>query len=515
MMNKITTAIIALALPSTIYAQQEATHESNYRYNDAIQIWRNTSNASGLTLDSTQTRGWAGFTFQHKGGDYHRIQEGNQYNSLTFGSERYQQLSKHLYGYGNFNFQMGRAKERAWSDVYRSYNTNPYFAGSSTKGSYDNQEVNLLAAISTTSFNGFRYGLKLHYNLGDLSRLRDPRSRANLLEYKITPSMSYTFGANTLAFSAHYNRRKEKIANITTVQSDATNLYYQFSGMENAVAISSGFNGFTRQWVDHRFGAELAYAYRNNSFHSLSTISIESGTESVLGRIKYEPGKYKTYRYEVYTQNRIYKDQFLHQLDFKANYQQGYADEYRQELEITKDAIRGFTSEKYNTILTFKKRYQVETIDLNFRYRANVTDKQQSIKAYGGVATDFQRAANKHLLQLSTLNYASLAFNLEGGISLLSNRRLWIDGTAGYCFSTQANLNLADPTTAYATQVLIPDMEYYKANYFKAKLQVMYQLPINIKKHRAMWYAKVYTDYLKTNNNLYANTFGVSIGVFN
>lgn len=514
-MNKIIATLTCLWVSVTAQAQADITNEASYRFDDATQIWHNSANAAGMTLDSMRTRGVAGFSLQHQGGDFHRVQEGGQTNTLTFFTERYQPLGKHLYGYGSFNFRTGRNKERAWSDVYRSYNSNPYFAGSGIMGSYDMQDVDLVAAVSSVAMNGFRYGIRIDYNLGDLSRLRDPRSRSNLLNYKLTPSITYTRGANTWGVSLSYNRRKEKISNITTVQTDATLVYYQFTGMENSTGMTNGFSGFSRQWVNHSFGAELAYAYRTATLHSLSTISIESGTESVYGKIKYEPGKYRSFIYGVNTQNRIHAGTLLHQIDLKACYEQAYADEYRQQLEITKDSLHGFTSEKYNTILTFKKRYQVSLLDVNLRYRTNIIGSERDIRSYIGISADFRNAGNKHLLRHSKLKYSSLGLNLEGGTSLLNNRRLWIDLLAGYHFSTKADQTLADSTTVYAVNVLIPDMEYYRANYFKGRLQIMYQLPLVIRKTRSTWYAKLYTDYLKTNNNRHAHTVGVSIGVFN
>ena len=55
---------------------------------------------------------------------------------------------------------------------------------------------------------GFTGGVRLDYQVGDLSRLRDPRSRSELLDYKLTPSLTYTSGQHTLGISGHYRRRK-------------------------------------------------------------------------------------------------------------------------------------------------------------------------------------------------------------------------------------------------------------------------------------------------------------------
>ena len=50
--------------------------EPEYRYKNLTQLWHNTSNAAGLSLDDSPNRGFASIGLNHRGGDYHRVQEG-------------------------------------------------------------------------------------------------------------------------------------------------------------------------------------------------------------------------------------------------------------------------------------------------------------------------------------------------------------------------------------------------------------------------------------------------------
>ena len=181
--NKIyITSLVSLAtlLSPCTYAQ-----ESEYRYDDAMQLWHQTDNAAGLGLDNSRDRGYAEFNLEHRSGDYHRTQEGNQRNQLKFTTERYQQISILFVGYGRLQFDMDRTKDRAWCDVMRPYNSNPFFSGSSIGGSYDTQNFDCTATISTIPIplsgeamdREITFGIKLDYKVGDLSRLSDPRSR--------------------------------------------------------------------------------------------------------------------------------------------------------------------------------------------------------------------------------------------------------------------------------------------------------------------------------------------------
>ena len=499
--------------------------EPEYRYKNLTQLWHNTSNAAGLSLDDSPNRGFASIGFNHRGGDYHRVQEGGAMNNMQFFTERYQRLGRYLYSYGKVDFNLGRTKDRAFADQYRPYNSNPYQSGSAIAGSYDHQDFDMVASVGTTDFSGWRFGLQLNYQLGDLSRLRDPRSRSQLLDYRLTLSVSYTMGGHTLGLSGYYDRRKEKMGSLVTVQSDATLTYYLFSGMEYATGTIGGYSSFNREWVNHQVGAAMDYGYRSDSFHTLNSFGISRGEEYAYGTYKYEPGRYFTYLYNVQSQNRLLTGSVLHQVDVRMDWQQGYADEYRQQLIIKNDPQIGTTSYTYEKQLEFRKRYQVRTFDCAFRYRANFLNDapsrllQQataSLKGYTGFSIDTHKASNRHLLPLSSSDYSRINFQLENGISLFK-QHLTADLTLGYSVSTRADLQLADDSSILAQRVLLKDLPYYDANLFHGRLQVMYQFPLTIKKSRAMWFVKAFGDFTSANSAGHPNLYnvGFSVGLFN
>lgn len=499
--------------------------EPEYRYKNLTQLWHNTNNAAGLSLDDSSNRGFASIGFNHRGGDYHRVQEGGAMNNMQFFTERYQRLGRYLYSYGKVDFNLGRTKDRSFADQYRPYNSNPYQSGSAIAGSYDHQDFDMVASVGTTDFSGWRFGLQLNYQLGDLSRLRDPRSRSQLLDYRLTPSVSYTMGGHTLGLSGYYDRRKEKMGSLVTVQSDATLTYYLFSGMEYATGTIGGYSSFNREWVNHQVGAAMDYGYRSDSFHTLNSFGISRGEEYAYGTYKYEPGRYFTYLYNVQSQNRLLTGSVLHQVDVRMDWQQGYADEYRQQLIIKNDPQIGTTSYTYEKQLEFRKRYQVRTFDCAFRYRANFLNDASSrllqqatasLKGYTGFSIDTHKASNRHLLPLSSSDFSRINFQLENGISLFK-QHLTADLTLGYSVSTRADLQLADDSSILAQRVLLKDLPYYDANLFHGRLQVMYQFPLTIKKSRAMWFVKAFGDFTSANSAGHPNLYnvGFSVGLFN
>lgn len=504
-------AIVSLLLSPAAQAQR-LTGNGEYKYSDATQLWRLTENAAGLSADSAHGRGVASVDYFHHSGNLHRVQEGGMSNDLTFFTESYQKLSKLLYGYGKFSFNMGRTKDRSWSDVYRSYNSDPFFPGSAVKGKYDRQDIDLTAALGTRAIGAWRFGVRLDYHVGDLSRLRDPRSRSELLQYQITPSVIFSFGKSSIGFAGHYNRYKEKIPNVTTVQTDPTLKYYTMTGLENAQGITNGYSGFQREWVNHRFGAELSYAYHGSGFYSLSSATIDRGNEDIFGQYKYEPGHYRQYIYGFKTRNRITSGKILHEIDLGFRYEQAYADEYRQELQTTTDPDNGLNSYHYHTLFTFKKRYQVNLFDVNLHYRLNFTH-DNAVRGYVGAEGDMQTTRNKYLLHTSRFKYESMDWTVNGGYGFVKGR-LWAEAKAGLHTSLKNELNLYDSTTDYAQNVLIPDQKYYGANWWSGHVQLTYQFPLTIKKTQAMWFVRAYGDYAHANNHLHASDIGATIGIY-
>lgn len=491
---------------------------NSYQLADESQVWRLTGNAAALSLDpetcdSSANRGLAYFDLIHRSGDYRRVQEGGQMNQLIFHAERYQKIGKYLYGYGSFDFDMGRTKDRAWSDVLRSYNSNPYISGSSVPGRYDHQNFKLVAKLSTVALGHFTYGATLLYKVGDLSRLRDPRSRINLAEYKLAPSVTYSAGQHTLGLALHYDRRKEKLPNMTTVQTDPNLSYYVMTGLENATGTIGGYNGYQREYVNHEFGAELDYGFKGSQWRSVNALSLRMGREYVYGQYKYEPGNYRTINYGLASRNRIRQDGQLHSIDLQLNYETGSADEYKSERVSTTDSETGIVSVEWRKILEYKKRYQLKKWDADLHYRLSWT-KDEAVNSYCGLQYTLQSVSNKYLLYTSELKYSASNILAEGGYGFL-NHHLWLEGSLGYRIRHKADIALYDATTDYAQSVLLPDMPYYEANYWQGRLAVTYQFPLTIKGYTAQWFVKAYGSYLKTNNSLDASTIGLSFGLFN
>lgn len=491
--------------------------KEKYTYDDAVQLWRNTDNAAGLSLDSMVNRGISYFQFDHSKGSHFLVQDGNMENILVFFTERYERIGKYFYGYGSFTFDMGRQFNRSWSDVLRSHHSNPYFSGSSIPGKYDFQNFDLAASLATMKFANFTFGMSLHYKVGDLSRLKDPRSRTNLADYKITPAVTYSFRNNSFGLSAYYRRRKEKIDNITTVQTDPNMKYHTYTGLEHEVGIIGGYNAFMREFVNHIFGAEFSYQFDNGCVQSMSAIQIYKGIEDVWGDNKYSPGKYSTTSGRFLTKNLLFGNRISHSLDIEASYEKGNGNEYRQELVIEKDPVTGVESKHWNTLLTYYKRYNVNLADAKLHYRLMWNDAQaREVFSFMGLHASINSAEDKYNLPNSKRLTRRASLSLEGAYSFFrkNGRSLWVEANAGYSPSLKSLIKLSDPSTEYAQEVLMKDQKYYSASYGFGTLQVQFQFPISIKGFTKTWFIKAEGSYLKTDKHTDAFSYGVSLGLY-
>jgi hypothetical protein len=507
------TRTISTLLTAALALTAGAQDYSNYRLADEKQLWRTTENAAGLAIDmkdSADNRGVAYFDYQYRGGDYHRVQQGGQTNQLRFFTERYQKIGNYLYGYGAFDFDMGRTKDRAWSDVMRTEPGNPYISGSSVSGKYDFQNFALTAKLASVRLGRFNYGASLRYKVGDLSRLRDPRSRVRLADYQIAPSATYTAGAHTVGLSAWYRRRKEKLTGLKTVQTDPSLKYYVMTGLEHATGTVGGYNAYWREYVDHELGGQLSYGYRSAAFSSVSSIGLQHHTEYAYGQYKYEPGRYHDYHYSLSSRNRITSGRLLHSIEAGASYEEAYADQFSSQLTTETDGP--YTTQRWEQTMTFKKRYQLKRLNADAHYRLTVTDASGAA-GYAGAAYALETVSSKHLLPTSELQTGSHLFSLEGGYGL-AGRRLWVEARADYRLKGKADLTLNNPATDYAQGVLLPDMAYYEANWWQCRLELTWQQPITIKKRRTIWFASLRGSYLKTNNSLEGKSVGATVGLY-
>lgn len=509
--HTIHTVLLGLALlPLSAIAQGQITTD-DYHLAEAMQLWHNTQNAAALAYDSTENRGVASATLSHTSGDYHLVQEGHSNNRLTTTFDRYQRIGQYLHGYGSFSLDMGRIGGRAWNDWYRAQSANPYTSGSSVLGKYDYQNFSFTASLGTIRLGAMTYGLRLDYGVGDLSRLRDPRSRTTLLDYRLTPSLTWHHKGHTLGIAGSYDRRKEKLLGLTTVQNDAHLMYYTMTGLDQATGGIGAYNAFTRQMVWHNWGFELSHGYTLDTWRMVNTLSLHRGNEYVYGTYKQSPGKYATFDIAVTTRHRWRSGGLWHSANATWHRERGRGDEYRQERVTTRDSLTGHNAIHYRTLITYPHRYRYDALRMRVDYRL-----YHALRHYylgGSIALD--EAKYKHLLPTSTFHRTLLTTSLQGGLRLWQKHQRYLraDGSVDYTFSLKSAMALANANTTYATQVWQPLQHFYAQNYVQGRVSLHYECPILVKGSPITAFVRLQAQGLRTKASQAQQSIGVTFGV--
>lgn len=496
--------------------------------------WTQIQNAAGLGLSSVVTHGVTELGYDISNGDYHRAQEGNARNGLNFYSERYDKLGKNWLVWGSFNFIMDREENRCWSDAFTTYNNNPYLYGSSIPGNYDRQLFDFHAKISRQAKGKINYGFGIDYQVGDLSRLRDPRTRVYLADYAAIPSITFSINQQqTIGLNLSARYQKEKMPNITTVQDDPNLKYYSFLGMENADAVIGGFTGFQRQFVSSFYGFDLQYAYSTEKMKLLLSGGAFLQNQQILENIKQSPGSFNSMNYKGTVVLSSALDKLLLNTSLKGNFKQGSANENLQELVTVRDTATGIASQSWVTLFTYNSRYINNTYDL--KLNIDLRDLSQDKKDYswmGGLEMGISGFKNQYFLPFSEMAVNRANGGIYGHYRIFNknDKRITLKGNLNYEFHFNNKLTLSNgtldaPTLGastfkngtydVATNVIMPDYQFYQLNAISFKIEANYTFLLSFKKTKMAAFTKLYYKNTITDSNSYHSWMnaGISFGI--
>jgi hypothetical protein len=480
------------------------------------QLWLQTRNAAGMSLMPVKNGGTGEASVGKTGGDFNRVQEGNATNTFSFTADHYDNLKDSVYFYGKFSFDMSRQFGRSWSDVFETYNADPYIYGSSVKGKYDLQLFDLFTKIATRPIGRFTFGVQADYSVGSLARLRDPRSLTNLADYYIIPAMTYRLSDSQIAgLSLTYRHRKEKTPGITTVQTDPSLKYYTFTGMENVIGTIGGYSSFKREFTSNILGAALNYSLTSGAIHSLNTFSYDYEHENVWGVNKHSPGAYREKTLQFTSYNTLESEHHLNLLEITAEMVDGKADEFRQQQVYVTDSTTSIVSTYWKTLYTYKGRYHVTTANLSAHYCLYFLNEADGYDSWLGCTVRYQKFTNQYNLPVSSLKVSTVSGQIEGSRVLFrkGSRALWLNASLTYLYALNAALNLQDETTDYAEQVLIPDLEYYQSSYLNGGGSLQYYFPLQVKRKCSTVFLRIYGDNTFASSSENKWGAGISFGI--
>ncbi len=480
------------------------------------QQWNITDNSAGMGLNIISTGSLTTLGVSRGVGDLHRAQEGSARNGLEFKTDRYDKYSDKLYLKGTFSFNLDKEFDRAWSDVFHTYNSSPYIFGSSVKGLYETQTFNLSFMAYSARIGRFNYGVGLDYKVADMSRQRDPRSRSYILDYKLTPSMTYNINANNiLGINLSYRFEKEKMPNITTVQTDPNLKYYDFRGLNYVDGKIGGYKGFQRQFVSDFIGGAVQYNYLGESSKLLVSAGMDAQWQDVLGNNKQSPGSYNSYNYNVVADYFMESGMFIHNVNIKGSYLDGGANEFRQELQSYKNPVTGETTETWITNYEYKNRYMVKVSDIALFYKMmRLKADKKSIKWYVKPYLSYNQFLNVYYLPKSEYKVSKCFAGAYAFVSLFSKGGSDVDLTLKAIggFPVKTDLSLAS-VSELNSAVYDIDMSYHKKKTIETFGDLRYTFPLKFGKTGLFGYARIYAgDIFASGSSSWFST-GFSIGL--
>jgi hypothetical protein len=472
-MKRIICIIIAATAASllTANAQDSLKLPVDYQKNvlqTSLQQYAQTSNAAGMGLSQPESGSFTTMGIYAEGGDQHRVQEGNADRGFDFKTERFDTFSPKLFMRGSFEYNFDREYNRIWSDAMFPYDSNPYIFGSRVARRYETQDCELTFDLYTAPLGGIvSFGIRTKYEVADISGNRDPRPRTNYMDYRLVPSVLFTFGKHRhIGLDVGYRFQKEKLTGLTTVQSYPNLYYYTMSGLEHAVGTIGGYSGFERQYVGNYLIADIQYSYDSDRTKFLLSGGVTALKQNAWGDMMSSPGSYNSYDFNALADLQLIGARGIHDVSVKFDLLDGGADEYLQELRSSKDSITGATTQTWVTLYTYKNRYVVQKSSLNASWTyTELTSDKSGRKWSVGAEAGYSIFSDIYYLPKSSFGAGRFSAALHGSALALDRKgtrlELLLDAAGG--ISDHAVLQTATETT-YSQEVLIPDLAYYKRN---------------------------------------------------
>lgn len=500
-MNKIIiyTVFFSIFVLHTTHAQTVST-ELKHEIHELNNLWLNANNAAGLGFTNFESYGLSYIGYQQSNGNLRRAQQGDSNGGLIFGSQRYNKIGNDWYTWGQFSFQTDREKNKSWSNVFNPYNDSPYIFGDSVKATYDKQLFDLKAKIAKRANDTWGYGLSLNYNAGDMSRIRDPRTRTFIVNYSAQPSVVIALGqSQQVGLNIGLGFEKEKMPSVVTIQTDPKIDYYFFLGNENAYAVLDGYKAFSRQYTTLKYNAGLQHVYKSNNTQLFNSLSYLNRKQEVLGSERESPGNFKSQQFEFESRLSQISGKYMFGYQLVGNYKAGVANEYLQERVEIRNPETGVTSREWKTLFVYNNRYTTNSynIQLQSDIKRLTADKTEylwklgiDMSAFGfdnkyympqsSFVSDIAKIGVFGAVRLFEKSKHAIVFNAKASQSLSLNNSVVLNNIASTSPSIY-DTNFEKATKRIASEITLFDANMLSENIFSYEMALQYSFPIQLK----------------------------------
>lgn len=452
---------------------------------DFNDIWSGTDNPVSIGVTTKPDGGRTGFNVGSTSGDFHKAMESGGVNSWGFNSSGYKSLNA-LNLWGDFSFSQERHRDRCWSDNIHPYNGNPYLTGSSVKGKYSYQLFDFSVKMSSKQLFDFMWaGLSVDYSLGDFSRLQDPRSRAQEIDYSVKPGVAFQFGKEKIGLNLSYGYTKEKIGSYVSKSKDAKEylLYLQEGLGVYSTLVSSTYERRIESW---RYGAALQYEHPfGKSSVLLAELSPFCRNDVVKDAYEATPGNYRDIGGDVSLS--LLRGNWKARCLFR--FSSGSAERITQKTVTVTDPSSGVTSTRYETIFKVKS-YTSESLsgEAGVSYVSPDAKLPTGRRWNAGCKVGFGMQDDEYVYYspASSLSLGNIFSSLSGGGTVLASKghSLEVDGQLVYRVNLFDKLSVSDELKhdVILDNVVVPDREIMASDFIRVSAGLRYVFPLAIGK---------------------------------
>lgn len=479
---------------------------------DLAQQFSRTRNAAGMGLSQPASGSFTTLGVFTSAGDYHRAQEGSSDMGFEFSSLRYDSFSDKLFMKGSFTYSLDKEKGRPWSDVIDPYFSNPFIYGCQVAKDYGKHDCELDFDLYTAPLSDIvSVGLKGEYQVKDIYGNRDPRPRTGYLRYEIIPSVLLTFGNHHIGLDAGFTHSKEKLQNLTTIQSYPNLWYYKMSGLDRIDGAISAYSGFKRQFIANGFVSDLSYSFTSDVVDFILDGGVAGEISNAYGDKKQSPGSYNSLSYNAMAEILVHSGKQLMRFALKGSMVDGGADENLQELTSVKDPVTGATTETWETLYTYENRYMLKKYDVGI-----VMDFYGGKRWSAGVGLDYDGFRKECFLPYSSFVVDALNAELRGSFRALDKNSHKLDIELAFDSNVPLRSQLeCAKSNVYVDEVLIPDQAYYAAQTLSGRGSITYHFPMRLgKAGRANGYVRLGGEYLASNSAGKLYEIALTVGLF-
>lgn len=518
-MNRLIISILALSLAYIAQAQEEKTPSDLRKTGMELlsQQYSRTRNAAGMGLFQPESNSFTTLGLFSEKGDYHRAQEGDSDRGFSFSSTRYDSFSDKLFMSGSFSYTLDKETNRKWSDVIDPYYSIPFIYGSSVAKDYGTHDCLLNFNIYSAPLSEhFSLGMKVEYEVMDIYGNRDPRPRSGYLEYKLVPSVLFSAGAHHIGLDAGFTHEKEKLQNLTTIQSYPNLYYYKMSGLDRIDGAISAYTGFKRQFIANGFLSDLSYSYVTKYFQILVSGGAEGSLANAYGDKKQSPGSYNELKYNVLMDIVVNGSYLRHHFLLDGSFTDGGADEYLQELKSEKDPETGITTETWETLYVYKNIYMLKKTDLRVAYELYGACSKEGYCWSAGAELGYSSFDKECHLPYSHFGATGIDAGLKASFRAMERRghKLDFDASCTLSHSLRSELSCYS-SNIYVDEVLSVDREYHAAAWNRVRLGAEYTLPLKLgKAGMANGYLRLEWSRLKASIGSGLDALTCTVGLF-